>query len=88
MLRNRHGCTDDIKICFNAFLDDNEVKDEMLMLRDCGCYGSVVKKNTAPPLATEATTDLANEADSTELPTYQLYYDLKPVKMLDPLLLY
>lgn len=32
ILRDRHGRMDDLKICFKAFTESNEVKDDMLTL--------------------------------------------------------
>lgn len=32
ILRDRHGRMDDLKICFKAFTESSEVKDDMLTL--------------------------------------------------------
>lgn len=39
MLRQRHGCTDELKICMNAYADENEIRNEMLTLKDIGLVG-------------------------------------------------
>ena len=40
ILRDRHGRMDDLKICFKAFTESSEVKNDMLTL--LGKYGSHV----------------------------------------------
>ena len=40
ILRDRHGRMDDLKICFKAFTESSEVKNDMLTL--LGKYGSYI----------------------------------------------
>ena len=80
-LHKRHGCQDEIKICLNSFTEENEIADEMLTLRECGLNGKV-PKNAIIGQNGNIT------YDDTDLPVYQIYYDMKPTQLLDPLLLY
>ena len=36
LLTERHGRVEDMKICVDAFSEANEIKDEMLTLKECG----------------------------------------------------
>lgn len=40
ILQQRHGRIDDLKLCFNAFTEMNEIHDEMLTLKMCGLKGA------------------------------------------------
>jgi hypothetical protein len=66
-----------MKICLNAFSPENEILDDMLTLEACGCIGKITK-----------TSDKNNDTINLELPIFQIYYDMKPVDLLDPLLLF
>ena len=39
LLAERHGRVEDMKICIDAFSEANEIKDEMLTLKECGLKG-------------------------------------------------
>ena len=81
MLQNRHGCLDDIKLCFRSFSEENVIANDMLTLVDCGCRGK-------PPKFANVSASGAVVFDDSEFPTYEIYYDMKPTELMDPLLLY
>lgn len=74
ILQNRHGRMDDLKLCFHAFQEANEIHDEMLTLLDYGLKGH-------PTDPKELNTD-------PEIPTVLLFYDFKPTDFSDPVILY
>ena len=82
ILQERHGRMDDLKICFNSFADSNEVTDEMLTLAECGLKGQMV--NTA----VLDSKDSAAVEEMRSIPTVQLFYDFKPNKFSDPVILF
>jgi hypothetical protein len=74
ILYERHGKLDDLKLCFHAFNEDNEINDEMLTLRDLGlksCHA-----------------DIENKDEVLNIPTVQLFYDFKPTNFSDPVILH
>lgn len=80
LLRERHGRMEDLKICFNHFTEANEVHNEMLMLKDCGCAGKIPDVLVGP-------TGVPSFDEST-LPVVQVFYDFKPTDFSDPVLLF
>eukprot|EP00981_Chlorochromonas_danica_P013106 scaffold5806_cov171-Ochromonas_danica.AAC.4 len=78
-LRDRHGRMDDLKLCFNAFTENNEVKDEMVTLYDLGLRGAAVGAAVTPE---------EKEQEDKGIPIVQLFYDFKPSNYSDPVLLY
>ena len=80
-LKKRHGCMDELKLCINAYADENEIQNEMLTLRDIGCVG---KEPTNLMVGPNGNTIF----DESELPKYHFFYDFRPSNLLDPLLLY
>jgi hypothetical protein len=79
LLREKHGRVDDLKICFHAFTETNEIHDEMATLLDCGLKGYPCGG------AISAEEKLAEERS---IPTYQLFYDYKPCNQADPVVLF
>lgn len=79
LLRERHGRMDDLKLCFHAFTEANEVHDEMLTLQECGLKGVPVGY---------AQTDEEKELEDKSVPVVQLFYDFKPTNYSDPVVLY
>ena len=80
LLRERHGRVEDLKICFTSFSETNEVNDEMLTLKQCGCNGvmpEIVIGPTGVPMF-----------DESKVPTIPVFYDFKPSDFSDPVLLY
>ncbi|KAJ1420719.1 hypothetical protein B484DRAFT_452973, partial [Ochromonadaceae sp. CCMP2298] len=69
LLQSRHGRIDDLKLCFNAFNETNEIKDEMLTLKECGLSGSPMEP--PEPLEGEEAMDPADVV----IPTVVLIYD-------------
>lgn len=82
LLQNRHGRIDDLKLCFNAFNETNEVKDEMMTLKECGLTGSPLE----PPEPAEG--EEAIDPADVVIPTVVLIYDFKPANYSDPVVLY
>jgi hypothetical protein len=39
MLRERHGRMKDLKICLHSFSEVNEIRNDMLTLKECGIRG-------------------------------------------------
>jgi hypothetical protein len=80
LLRERHGRMEDMKICFNAFTESNEVADEMMTLQECGIKGVqpevVIGANGQPELNYDG------------VPRVEVIYDFKPHDFSDPVLLY
>jgi len=79
LLRERHGQIDDLRLCFNAFTEANEVNDEMLTLRDCGLKGHPCGAAVTPE---------EKELEDSCVPTVQLFYDYKPASESDPVVLF
>ncbi len=79
LLREKHGRVDDLKICFHAFTENNEVHDEMLTLLDCGLKGFPCGG---------AVTEEEKFQEEASVPTYQLFYDYKPSNQADPVVLF
>ena len=46
ILQERHGRIDDLSLCFHAYTEMNEIKDEMLTLKQCGLKGAPLVKPT------------------------------------------
>ena len=74
ILQERHGKLESLKLCFHAFVEANEVDDEMLTLKECGLKGVLV--------------DITNNDEVATIPTVQLFYDFKPVNFSDPVILF
>ncbi len=74
ILQHRHGRMDELKLCFNAFTEGNEIHDEMLTLLECGLRGHP--------------TDPAQLDTDKEIPTVLLFYDFKSTNFSDPVILY
>ncbi len=72
---------DDIKLCFKSYAEENEIFNDMLTLVDCGCYGK-------PPKFATVSSDGTVTYDDSELPVYEVFYEMKPRELMDPLLLY
>jgi len=80
LLAERHGRVGEMQICFNAFSEANEVKDEMLTLKECGLKG------TQPDMVKN---DLGRwVVDESSIPVVQLFYDYKPLDYSDPVMLF
>lgn len=79
ILREKHGKITDLKLCFHAFTESNEVTDEMLTLRDCGIQGY--------PVGGAATAE-ERELEERSIPVIQLFYDYKPADEPDPVILF
>eukprot|EP01035_Chromulina_nebulosa_P020352 gene20352-26416_t len=82
LLRERHGRMDDLKICFNSFIEPNEVKNDMLTLKEC----NIVSK--AKDVASEKSNGPSFGMNDENLQVYQVYYDFIPNGHEDPILLY
>lgn len=72
---------DALRLCLNSFSDENEIHNEMLTLRDCGCIGRAPQNALIGPNG-------VTTFDESEIPVYHIFYDFKPTNLLDPLLLY
>ncbi|GMH76904.1 hypothetical protein TL16_g09192 [Triparma laevis f. inornata] len=70
MLEDRHGRIQDLKICLGSYLEEKEMKDEMLTLQE------YFEKNE--PLI-EGVSKAENEKDATKV-VVKLYYDFKPIE--------
>jgi hypothetical protein len=79
ILRERHGKIEDLRLCFNSFIEANEIHDEMLTLKDCGLKGH--------PCGA-AVTEEEKQLEESSIPNYQLFYDYKPVSQSDPVILF
>jgi hypothetical protein len=82
ILHEKHGKITDLKICFNAFTESNEVTDEMLTLRECGLQGFPVTVGGGPISEEE------KELEERSIPIVQLFYDYKPANEPDPVILF
>jgi hypothetical protein len=82
LLQERHGRIDDLKLCFHAFVEQNEIHNEMLTLRECGLKGAPIE----PPEPEEGVAPIA--AADMVIPSVQLFYDFKPANFSDPVVLY
>ena len=80
LLKERHGRIEDLKVCLNAFSEPNEIKDEMLTLKECGCKGRQPSMIIGPSGALEI--------EPGSIPTFAVFYDFKPVNYSDPILLF
>lgn len=84
ILRERHGKVENLQICFRKFDESNEVKDEMLTLKDVlgEKFGQKIKYSI----------DEVNRCfirDESDLPVVPLLYDFRPAEAtIDPLLLF
>eukprot|EP01036_Dinobryon_divergens_P026368 gene26368-35006_t len=74
ILHERHGKLDDLKLCFHAFNEENEINNEMLTLKELGLKSCFV--------------DIDNKEEAMTIPTVQLFYDFKPTNFSDPVILY
>ena len=74
ILLERHGRLDSLKLCFHAFIESNEIENDMLTLAECGLKGTYV--------------DITNPEEAQTIPTVQLFYDFKPVNFSDPVILF
>eukprot|EP01032_Pedospumella_encystans_P010122 gene10122-11859_t len=83
LLQERHGRIDDLKLCFHAFTEGNEIHNEMLTLKECGLKGAPIE----PPDLEEGETAPAEPVEMV-IPTVQLFYDFKPANFSDPVVLY
>lgn len=83
LLQERHGRVDDLKLCFHAFTESNEIDNEMLTLRECGLKGQPIE----PPEPEEGQ-EPPPEPVEMVIPTFQLFYDFKPGNFSDPVVLY
>lgn len=80
IIRERHGKITDLKLCFHAFTDANEIQDEMLTLLDCGIRGYPCGG---------AKTEEEKDLEEKSVPIVALFYDFKPSsESTDPVLLY
>lgn len=79
ILREKHGKIDDLKLCFHAFTEANEVLDEMMTLRDCGLRGHLVGGAITPE---------EKELEDKSIPIVPLFYDFKPADQSDPIVLF
>lgn len=80
LLKERHGRIEDLKVCLNAFSEPNEVKDEMLTLKECGLRGR------QPNMIIGSSGALEIEPGS--IPTFSVFYDFKPLNFSDPIMLH
>lgn len=83
LLQERHGRIDDLKLCFHAYTEANEIHNDMLTLRDCGLKGQPIE----PPEPEEGQEPPTEPVEMT-IPTVQLFYDFKPTNFSDPVVLY
>ena len=80
LLREKHGRIDDLKICFHAFTEANEIHDEMMTLLECGlkgypCGGAITAEE--------------KDLEESSVPIVQLFYDFKPAaNQSDPVVLF
>ncbi len=65
----------DLKLCIGNFSEPNEIKDDMLTLRDVGVRGTPID----PDIPLE---------NQDRIPMVQIFYDFKPCDSGDPVLLY
>lgn len=79
ILQERHGKIEDLKLCFHSFIEANEIRDEMLTLKDCGLKGTPVGHAETPE---------EKEAEEASIPTFQLFYDYRPLSQSDPVILH
>ncbi|MBP7119391.1 hypothetical protein KBA63_04885, partial [Candidatus Woesebacteria bacterium] len=79
LLQERHGKLEDLKICFHAFTEPNEVKNEMLTLKECGINGALRE-----PIIQDGKV----QYDESGIPVIQVFYDFKPTGFDDPVLLF
>lgn len=88
ILQERHGRIDDLKLCFHAFTEINEIKDEMLTLKECGLKGQPLEpmENELTETTAEGVAKITTEVIT--IPTVQLFYDFKPTNFSDPVVLY
>ena len=80
LLKERHGRIEDLKVCLNAFSEPNEVKDEMLTLKECGLRGRQPNMIIGPSGALEI--------EPGSIPTFSVFYDFKPLNFSDPIMLH
>lgn len=80
LLAERHGRVEDMRICIDAFSEANEIKDEMLTLKECGLKGR-------PPSMIRAPDGSIIEEEGS-VPTVHIFYDFKPLDFSDPILLH
>eukprot|EP01038_Epipyxis_sp_PR26KG_P009054 gene9054-12212_t len=88
VLQERHGRMDDLRLCFHAFSEANEIQNEMMTLLECGIKGQ--------PIITDAEiAEMQGNIPEGEtlpvierVPVVNLFYDFKPTKFSDPILLY
>ena len=71
---------DDLKLCFNAFSEANEINDEMLTLLEYGLKG------VQPEVKVDEEGHLV--VSENNIPIVQVYYDFKPPNSDDPILLH
>jgi hypothetical protein len=81
LLTERHGRVGDMKICFDAYSEANEVKDEMMTIKDCGIKGR--QPNMIPDEENGG-----HKIEEGSIPTVQVFYDFKPIDYSDPVMLY
>jgi 2-iminoacetate synthase ThiH len=79
LLQERHGKVEDLKLCFHAFTEANEIHDEMMTLKDLGMKGTPIGH------AETAEDKVAEEAS---VPVVQLFYDYRPLTQSDPVILH
>jgi len=80
LLAERHGRVEELKLCFHAFSESNEVKDEMSTLKGCGIKGR------QPQMVMGPSGSYIIEPES--IPTVQVFYDFKPLDYSDPVMLF
>ena len=80
LLTERHGRVEDMRICVDAFSEANEIKDEMLTLKECGLKGR-------PPNMIRAEDGAVVEEEGS-VPTVHIFYDFKPEDHSDPIILH
>jgi hypothetical protein len=80
LLAERHGRVDNMKICLDAFSESNEIKNEMLTLKECGLKGR------PPQFVPGPDGEFVEEEGS--VPTAQVFYDFKPLDYSDPIMLH
>lgn len=81
MLQNRHGTNEEITICLNIFSEETIISNEMLTIAELGLVGKV-------PVNASISPDGTVLFDDSQLPLYQIYYDINSSSQLDPLLLF
>lgn len=69
LLQERHGRIDDLTLCFHAYAEANEIKDEMMTLKQCGLKGAPLEKPSEEELATLAAAAGGGAGDASDTAT-------------------